>query len=683
MEITEIKGISEHRKRLLERLNIYKVLDLVSFFPRYYEDFRSFSSLADSLFGNKEERLVQVKVIGFEKSVTKNNKNILRIKIQDHSATGFLVAFNQPFLQKNLKINDSYIVIGNFSYNFGEIQATNFQIVKPESESLHYGRIVPYYPLTEGLSHRLIRDFTHQALELALPSISENLPEEIIRKRNLISRQKAFFNIHFPENEEIKERAIFRIKYSELFNLEFQMALSKKMFQKTKDRKYEHVNKLKQFLSSMPFQLTNGQKKALSEIKRDLLSSTPMHRLLQGDVGSGKTLVSLISLILVAENGYQGALMVPTEILAQQHYKKIKEMLKETGIEVELLLNATRGKQREEVLTRIKNGRAQIIIGTHALISEGIKYHNLGLAVIDEQHKFGVMQRSALIAKGRNPDILIMTATPIPRTLGITLFGDMDISIIPDKPSGRQTISTFWVGEDKLEEVFSFAESQIQKGFQGYVVYPLIEDSEKVDLKSATTMFETIKKQYLPGRRIALIHGRMDDSEKQKAMDQFLNKEIDVLISTTVIEVGVDVPNATFMIIENAHRFGLSTLHQLRGRVGRSILQSYCYLITPVSLPEEGRQRMKAMRETEDGFILSQKDLEIRGVGEFLGTSQKGFNHLKLANLVKDRDILEKARDDAFQLVDEDPELKKPENKCLEKWRETFLKKHRHQMIRN
>jgi ATP-dependent DNA helicase RecG len=681
MELTDLKGVKYQRKILLERLNVFSIGDLISLFPRKYKDFSKYNTLDQALFNENEEMLIRAKIIGFENIQTRNRKKILKVKIQDGSANAYLVAFNQPFLKNNLIPDQEYDIVGNFTFQYGEIQANNFQIVSLDKDSLHSGRIVPFYPLTQGLNQKWMRETIHQALSLVLAKAGENLPSNLIEKRELISRDEALFNIHFPESFEKLEQARKRLKYFELFKIEFQMALKKILFQKTKNRNYADLSLPQSLTESLPFDLTPGQKKAFEEIKQDLLSPNPMHRLLQGDVGAGKTLVSLLALLTAIGNGYQGVLMVPTEVLARQHYQKITKMLKPLGINTGLLISAVKGKRRISVLSRVQSGDIQLIIGTHSLFSEDVRYKKLAVAVIDEQHKFGVMQRASLIQKGENPDILIMTATPIPRTLGISVFGDMDISIIPDKPAGRKEIITQWKSEKDLEKVMEFADRQIEEGHQGYIVYPLIEDSEKLDLKSVTSMFETLNEKYFPHRRLTLLHGRMSEEEKEEAMFAFLHGEADILVSTTVIEVGVDVPRANFIIIENAHRFGLSTLHQLRGRVGRSDIQSYCFLITPSGISEEGKSRMMAMRESNDGFVLSRKDLEIRGIGDFLGTRQKGFKGLKLASLIHDVSLLEEAREDAFHIVRQDPRMKQPEHRVFMRWYEDFCKKY-HTLLR-
>ena len=682
MNLTELPGISYHRQKLFNRLGITQVSDLLVFFPRKYKDFTSYSTLEQALFLENEELIVCARILEIKLVHTRSRKKFVRIKIQDETSTAYLIAFNQDYLCKSLEIDAPYIIIASFNYKYNELQASSFQIEKVQDNSLHYGRLVPFYPLTEGLTQKILREAVFQALQIYLPQISENLPSYLLEKYQLLSRTQAIENIHFPENQELLKQAEFRLKYFELFKLEFNMALKRFLFQKTKNRHYEKSKVIENFIRSLPFSLTLGQVKALMEIEKDLFSSSPMHRLLQGDVGAGKTLVALLSILTVVQNGYQAVFMVPTEVLALQQHQSITHLTHSLGIKTQLFISAVRGQERISALGAIQNGDAQIIIGTHSLFTEEVHYKNLALAVIDEQHKFGVLQRASLIAKGENPDILVMTATPIPRTLGISIFGDMDISIIPDKPAGRQKILTQWKEERDLKDVFAHCEAEIAKGHQGYIVYPLIEDSEKLDLKSATSMFEELNEKHFPSRRLVLLHGRMNEEEKERAMEAFTSGKADILVSTTVIEVGVDVKNATFIVIENAHRFGLSTLHQLRGRVGRNNLQSCCMLITPKSLTPEGAQRMKAMEEIDDGFILSQKDLELRGTGEFLGTNQKGMSELKIASLVKDGRILDLAREDAFNLVQNDPKLKDPKHEILKRWHDDFCAKH-HNILRN
>lgn len=681
MQLTDLKGISFKRKLLLEKLNVFSIGDLVSLFPRKYKDLSTFTTLDQALFNEKEEMLVKATVIGFERFRTKGRKSVLKIKIQDETATAYLLAFNQPFLMKSLVVGEEYNIIGIFSFQYQEIQASSFQIEKEQTKNLNYGRIVPYYPLTEGVSQKWLRDIIYQAIQKICASLPENLPQSLTEKRQLISRAEALKEIHFPSSFDKLEQAKKRLKYFELFKLEFQMALKKFLFQKTKNREYINLNLHQEFLKTLPFSLTDGQQRAFMDIQKDMLSKTPMHRLLQGDVGAGKTLVSVLTLLVAIGSGYQGALMVPTEVLALQHFEKITKMLKPLGIKTALLVSSVKGKERQELIDSLESGEINLLIGTHSLFSEDVKYKNLAAVVIDEQHKFGVMQRASIIEKGENPDILIMTATPIPRTLGISLFGDMDISIIPDKPAGRKPINTIWVSEKKLDSVFDFVKTELNQKHQGYIVYPLIEDSEKLDLKSVATMFEKIKNEYLKGYEIVLLHGRMSELEKEESMQAFTSGKAQVLVATTVIEVGVDVANASFMVIENAHRFGLSTLHQLRGRIGRSDIPSTCYLVTPQKISEEAQFRMKAMKETDDGFALSQKDLEIRGTGNFLGTSQKGFQGLKLASLIYDYALLEQAREDAFLIVSADLHVQKPEHHYFKGWYNAFCKTY-HQLLR-
>lgn len=673
LKLELINGISNKRSKLLERLNIFSIQDLVSFFPKKYKDLTNFVSIAKSFFF-QDETVVKAKVVDIETIVSKTRKNITKIKIQDETGVAYLVSFN-PYIKNTITVGKEYVIIGVFVYQYNRIESSQFIIEDVNQDSLNYGRIVPFYSLTEGITQKMLRKWIYEGLQIFEKEngFRENLPPEIIEKRFLINRKDAFYNIHFPSSFDLLNRAIYRFKYTETLKLEFNMVMNKSIVVRKKPRLYTDKGLVAKVIESLPFKLTNAQKNAFYEIKKDMDSLFSMHRLLQGDVGSGKTVVALLAMVYAFENSYQSVIMVPTDVLAKQHYERIKNIVSPFGIKVGLFTGSLSPSERGLVLKLIESGDLNIIVGTHALFSDDVKYKNLGLVVIDEQHKFGVIQRAKLINKGDNPDILVMTATPIPRTLGLTYFGDMDISIIDEKPN-RKKIITEWYKESKIEKVFNKVRDEIKKGNQGYIIYPLIEDSEKLDLKSVTTMFDHLQNEVFKDFRLVLLHGRMSEDEKEDSVRKLINKEADILVSTTVIEVGIDIPSATFIVIENAHRFGLSTLHQLRGRVGRNNIQSYCFLVTPDKITEDAIFRMKVMVETDDGFKIAEEDLKIRGVGEFLGIRQKGFDGLKLTSLLHDTKIIKEAREDAFMLVSR-PDIFK--SSVVKKWYNEFMEKNK------
>jgi len=673
LKLELINGISNKRSKLLERLNIFSIQDLVSFFPKKYKDLTNFVSIAKSFFF-QDETVVKAKVVDIETIVSKTRKNITKIKIQDETGVAYLVSFN-PYIKNTITVGKEYVIIGVFVYQYNRIESSQFIIEDVNQDSLNYGRIVPFYSLTEGITQKMLRKWIYEGLQIFEKEngFRENLPPEIIEKRFLINRKDAFYNIHFPSSFDLLNRAIYRFKYTETLKLEFNMVMNKSIVVRKKPRLYTDKGLVAKVIESLPFKLTNAQKNAFYEIKKDMDSLFSMHRLLQGDVGSGKTVVALLAMVYAFENSYQSVIMVPTDVLAKQHYERIKNIVSPFGIKVGLFTGSLSPSERGLVLKLIESSDLNIIVGTHALFSDDVKYKNLGLIVIDEQHKFGVIQRAKLINKGDNPDILVMTATPIPRTLGLTYFGDMDISIIDEKPN-RKKIITEWYKESKIEKVFNKVRDEIKKGNQGYIIYPLIEDSEKLDLKSVTTMFDHLQNEVFKEFRLVLLHGRMSEDEKEDSVRRLINKEADILVSTTVIEVGIDIPSATFIVIENAHRFGLSTLHQLRGRVGRNNIQSYCFLVTPDKITEDAIFRMKVMVETDDGFKIAEEDLKIRGVGEFLGIRQKGFDGLKLTSLLHDTKIIKEAREDAFMLVSR-PDIFK--SSVVKKWYNEFMEKNK------
>ncbi len=547
-----------------------------------------------------------------------------------------------------------------------------------EENLLNFKRIVPVYSETEGLHQKYMRKVMHQALTNYARYIISPIPPDICRKRNLIDLQNAIRLVHFPGNNENPEDynlqhsvAHYRLIYDEFFFFQLGMALKKSGRTLEKGISFKtQTNLMEKFISGLPFSLTKAQSRVINEILSDMAKDTAMNRLLQGDVGSGKTVVSMAAVIIACENNYQAAMMAPTEILAKQHYRNIKEWAVNLGLNVVLLTGSKNAADRKEALDQINSGRANIIIGTHALISEDVDFHQLGLVVIDEQHRFGVMQRATLRNKGIDADVLVMTATPIPRTLAMTVYGDLDVSVIDEMPPGKIPVSTTVLGENKRDKVYSIIAAELAQGHQAFVIYPLVEQSENLDLKDATNMAVHLQKDIFPEYKVGMIHGKMKDKEKDVVMHAFQENKIHILVATTVIEVGIDIPRASLMVIEHAERFGLSQLHQLRGRVGRRDIPSRCILLADYARSDVARKRLKVMEKTTDGFVLAEEDLAIRGPGDFLGTRQSGLPDFRIASIIRDARILNDAKEDAFALAARDPFLEKSEHLIL---RETLL----------
>jgi ATP-dependent DNA helicase RecG len=547
-----------------------------------------------------------------------------------------------------------------------------------EENFLNFKRIVPIYSETEGLHQKYFRKVMNFALENYSRYVASPIPENICEKRNLLNIHEALLSVHFPGNNEsvdeyISARSLAhrRLIYDEFFFFQLGMAIKKKgRILETGIKFNIEGTLLTKFLTLLPFDLTAAQKRVINEIQADMAKQTAMNRLLQGDVGSGKTIVSMAAMITACQNSYQAAIMAPTEILAQQHYQNIKNWASALGLNTVLLIGGLNTAKRKEALEKIASGEANIIIGTHALISEGVDFHKLGMVVIDEQHRFGVMQRAILRGKGISADVLVMTATPIPRTLAMTVYGDLDVSVIDEMPPGKKPVCTILISESKRDKVYQTISAELAKGHQAFIVYPLVEQSESLDLKDATNMSKHLQKDIFPDNRIGLIHGKMKEKEKDEIMREFLENKIQILVSTTVIEVGIDVPRASLMVIEHAERFGLSQLHQLRGRVGRRDIPSSCILLADYKCSADARKRLKVMEKTTDGFAIAEEDLAIRGPGDFLGTRQSGLPDFRIASIIRDARILNDAKEDAFQLAQRDPFLEKPEHIIL---RETLL----------
>ena len=671
--ITYLKGVSVQRATLIyTELGIKTCNDLLYFFPFRYIDKTTFYTVKELQPNTSEVQIVGK--ITKVKSVAQKRGSRLVATFEDATGTMELVWFKgQKWIKEALKINEPYVVFGKLNHYNGR-----FSIPHPEMEEVSaykkklQSKMQPVYPSTEkltnsGVSNKMIRTYVQQVLQQFYENILESLSPEIIEKFHLISKRDALLNAHFPKNQEYLSKAQNRLKFEELFFIQLEL-LTKKLINKTKIKGVVFKNVGAHFTTFydnyLPFDLTNAQKRVLKEIRKDVASGAQMNRLLQGDVGSGKTIVALLSMLLAIDNGFQATIMAPTEILAMQHYLAISELLTSMDLRVDLLTGSVKVKKRREIHQNLEDGTLNILIGTHALLEDKVKFKNLGIAIIDEQHRFGVAQRSKLWKKNTIiPHILVMTATPIPRTLAMSVYGDLDISVIDELPPGRKEVKTVHRFDRNRLSVFKFMKDEIDKGRQIYVVYPLIQESEAMDYKDLMDGYESISREFpSPNYQISIVHGQMKPADKAYEMERFVKGETQIMVATTVIEVGVNVPNASVMIIESSERFGLSQLHQLRGRVGRGADQSYCILLSSYKLSEEGKTRLKTMVETTDGFKIAEVDLKLRGPGNLMGTQQSGVLNLKIADVVKDRQILVAARNTAITLLQDDSNLSKPEN---------------------
>ena len=664
-EVMYIKGVGPKIAYKLNKLGIDTAKDLMLYFPKKHIDYSS-----RTLIRNLKEGETTT-VFGYITSVsafnTRNKLSVIKVSIADESGKldlSFFQAKSNQFMLERIKAqfpkNAGIMVSGKVKRNNYDNKLTfdkpNYSImtgefIEDKTSNLNLARIVPIYTVCEDLSIKVLRRAIFNAIQTYKDEIETIIPEYIRQKYGILDKKTAVEQIHFPESMELLEQARFSLIFEELFIIQLKLARIREENSNTHSAlalKIGTNGLVKQFIENLPFELTGGQKKAVNEILNDLNSDVPMARLLQGDVGSGKTVVATIMLLAAVENGYQGAIMAPTEILAQQHYNNLINWLTPMGISVGLFLGSQGKKVREKFRQDLRNGQMNIAVGTHALIQDGVDFNNLGAIVVDEQHRFGVKQRNVLKKKSQNPQMLTMTATPIPRTLALTVHGDLDLTIIDELPKGRKPIKTSLVTSHR--GVYELIQNEIEHGRQAYVVYPLIEESETLSAKAATIEAERLQKEVFPQFKIGLLHGKLKNDEKEQVMADFKNKKYDILVSTTVVEVGVDVPNATVMLIENAERFGLSQLHQLRGRVGRSDLQSYCILHTS-SKSQETRERLNIMTQTNDGFVIAEKDLQLRGPGEFLGTRQSGLPDLIISDIVRDAKILEIARNEAINFV--------------------------------
>ncbi len=683
-----LKGVGPKKAKALNEEGIRTVEDLLYFIPRKYLDRSTITPINELSVNSRATVLGQVEAYGMKYGSRWRRKNRYQVIIKDKTGVLTLIWFEGiRYIKGKFKEGDTVVASGMVKFYDGlQIPHPEFEIISQKGEELvHTGRVIPIYPSTANLKKlhldsRGMRNILKPFLDRYY--VKETLPQNMISFLNLLPLDKALKNIHFPDSVETADKARQRLAFDELFYLELMLGLRKKRrSQSEKGILFNPPGKLiRGLLKQLSFELTDAQKRVLREIVNDMASPKRMNRLLQGDVGSGKTIVALVAILLAVENYHQAAVMAPTEILAEQHYLTIHNLLESLGVKTVLLTGSVSGTQRKDILKEIENGQAKVIIGTHALIQEGVSFYRLGLAVIDEQHRFGVMQRARLKAKGFSPDVLVMTATPIPRTLALTVYGDLDVSVIDQMPPGRKKIKTTLSDENSSNHLYSFLEEEFKKGGQAYIVYPLVEESEKMDLKAATESFGHLQNEIFPHRRMALLHGRIKSESREKVMQDFRKGKFDVLVCTTVIEVGLDVPNATVMVIEHAERFGLSQLHQLRGRIGRGPDQSYCFLKAEPPLSDVSKKRLEVLCSSNDGFKIAEWDLKLRGPGEFFGTRQHGLPELKIADITKDVKLLYQAREWAFRIIEEDPQLTKKENSGL---RNDFLRKYkeRHKLM--
>jgi ATP-dependent DNA helicase RecG len=668
-EVQYVKGVGTKLAQVLSKLNIYTLGDLLFHLPRRYEDRRHFRKIAHARAGDAVT--VSGKLVTVD-NVKVRNLTLTKAYLDDGSGVLELVWYNQPYMKDTLnKLRNSQIV----AYGIIKESPYGLQMETPEWEDLPDGadpdsllsvnRIVPIYPLTEGIRQKRMRQIIWNAVQYAHLA-PEILPRSVRERLGLMPIQHALQQIHFPDSEQAIDPARQRLVFEEFFLMQLGVGMQRQRTRQERgiamridaDRLSEMLHRL------VPFELTNAQKRVIREIWSDMAQPHPMNRLLQGDVGSGKTIVAAAAILAAVDNQYQAAIMAPTEILAEQHYINLHRLFQPLGISVELLVGRLSNKQRQQARERIATGRGMVAVGTHALIQEGVEFARLGLAIVDEQHRFGVLQRAALRDKGVMPHVLVMTATPIPRTLTLTLYGELDVSIIDELPPGRKPVRTHWKTPEERLKVYAGVRKLIEEGRQAYVICPLIDESDKLQVRAAEAMAEHLQKDVFPDLRVGLLHGRMKPAEKEAVMDAFRAGELQILVSTTVIEVGVDVPNAAAIVIEDADRFGLAQLHQLRGRVGRSEHQSYCVLIAnPKS--DDGQRRMDIMTRTNNGFLIAEEDLRIRGPGEIYGTRQSGMPSFRVADLVKDMRLLEVARQEAFHLLEQDPDLSRPEHAAL------------------
>lgn len=650
--IKNLKSVGPKRLKLLNNIGIFSIKDLLYFYPRRYEDSSKILKLSEGIIGEKATFRCRILSLLDNRNI-RRGLSITSFLIEDDSAEAKLIFFNNRFIKNTIDFGETYLIYGKYERFRGRIQLTSPEIEKVDNIR-NLGRIRGIYNQTKGLTNNNIDYLIDQVIDKNL--FEECIPNDLIKKYSLIDKNRAIKNIHRPENRKSYALSKQRLVYEELLFFELSILSMQNKNNSSHGIKFNIPNKIYEFINNLPYKLTSGQEKVLKDITGDMQNGKSVNRLIQGDVGSGKTIVSIILSLVAVLNGYQCAIMAPTEILAKQHFENFNSLLEAYGVRIKLLVGSTSSKVKKEILTNTANGLIDILIGTHSLIEDDVKFFNLGLNVIDEQHRFGVIQRSKLRYKNDKACNIIMSATPIPRTLSLILYADLDISIIDTMPGGRKNIKTLAINSSQVNEALTFIEKELNAGHQAYVICSLIEDNEDFEnLESVEKVFKDLKK-FFKNYKLALLHGRLSTDEKNKVMEDFKNRKIDLIVSTTVIEVGINVANATVMMIYNAERFGLSTLHQLRGRVGRGDAQSYCILFNN-SKSEISWRRMKIMTDSTDGFYIANKDLELRGFGDILGVRQSGIPNLRLANPLKDQKILSYASTDAKNILKEDIDL--------------------------
>jgi ATP-dependent DNA helicase RecG len=674
-----LRGVGPKRATLLAKLQLRTVNDLLWYLPMRYEDRRQPTPLGLLQVGHRQTFCGTV--AGFQTHASRRGKPFVALTLQDDSGPLTCKWFQQRVAYLQTRFPTGARVVGSGMITLNPYTASR-EVVHPDlevleaddAEQVHFGRLVPIYPLTAGLHQKTMRSLMKAVIDTYVPHVSETLPDTLLRTHRLPGLQETLRQIHFPEahldllllntqSTPFHQRLIFE----EFFLLELGLALRHRVTkQERRACPYHQPNHLGEVLQQhLPFSLTTAQQRVLGEILADMQRPFPMNRLIQGDVGSGKTVVALLAMLMAVSNGFQAALMAPTEILAEQHLATLRDLLRPVDLEVVLVTSALKGRPRQHHLARIAQGEVALIVGTHALLYEEVQFHRLGMIVVDEQHRFGVLQRASLRSKGLTPDVLVMTATPIPRTLSMTLYGDLDLSVIDELPPGRLPVRTQVLSTARRGQAYEVVRREVRKGHQAYIVYPVIEESAHLEVSAAVEMAARLQQDVFPEYRLGLLHGRLSSEDKEAMMHAFQQGELPILVCTTVIEVGVDVPNAAVMVIENAERFGLAQLHQLRGRVGRGAAQAYCLLVAGQKLSKEGRQRLHVMQDSTDGFYVAEQDLQIRGPGELLGTKQAGLPELHLGNLLHHGLWLEQARQAAFALIDSDPDLAQPAHHAL------------------
>lgn len=674
--VTRLPGIKKGYADKLVRLGVTTIGDLLSLYPHRYDDYRSLKTINQLSYG--EDVTIIAQVWQTRKRQSRANKPIITTTLSDGTGTIEATWFNQPWLENALATGRQIVLSGRVSQYLGRLTFQSPDWEPLDKTQIHTGRLVPVYPLTSGITAKWLRRLQKRTIDYWAQRLPDHLPDEVRQRQHLMPLHKATSQIHFPDSWESLETARRRLAFDELLLIQLGV-LKQKQLWKSQTGQPLNLNRdvVNNFIKALPFALTNAQTKALNEILDDMAKPAPMSRLLQGDVGSGKTVVALAAMLATIADGGQAAILAPTEILAEQHYNSMQNLLAITGqadqINLQLLTRSTKTSERETILAGLADGTVQLLVGTHAIIQEDVNLKNLRLAVVDEQHRFGVEQRGSLRQKGLNPHMLVMSATPIPRSLALTLYGDLDLSIIDQMPPGRQPVVTRWLRPTERERAYAFLRSQIEKGFQAFIICPLVEESDKIEARSAIEEHQRLQKEIFPDLKLALLHGRMSGQEKDVVMTDFRDKKTHILVSTSVVEVGIDIPHASAILIEGANRFGLAQLHQFRGRVGRSQQKSYCLLLAD-NASTEAQTRLEVMENTNDGFELAEEDLKLRGPGEFFGTKQSGLPNLKLVKL-SDTKLLDLARTEALTIFEQDPNLNKPEHQLLAKRVQTFWAK--------